>query len=430
MIRRNRSSGRLNSWLIALMSAPAVALALVFALPPSLFAEDEVDEDLLTIANIGDIMCHDPQLAAAWDASRGVYDFDQTFATVAAELSRADLTIGNLETTLPGDRRQFTGYPAFGSPDELAGAARRAGVDILTLANNHSVDKGRRGILRTLEVVQSLGFQHLGTYSSLDDWNKRRILWVEAKGLRLALLNYTYGTNGIRVPAGLVVNQIEDGRQIAEDLALARSQAPDAIIVLYHYGTEYLRQPDAYQQRWTNFAFEHGADIVLGGHPHVVQPYAVKSVQDRYGETRDRLVIYSTGNFVSNQQRRHTDGGVIFRFALEQDGDRARFRKVDYTPIWVLRDRQGGKLSYRILPTFEYLNNDRPLRLDAAAMQRMMLFHNDLQQHLAASREQLQSYELALTRRARAADTVVDGVALTGRSGIGCSVSGFLCPGF
>ncbi|MBX7056821.1 MAG: CapA family protein [Leptospirales bacterium] len=420
----------------SLRSRPGALLLLALCLTASgvescwtqpLQADDQ--EDWLTIANIGDIMCHDPQLAAAWDAQTQQYNFDGVFEPIAAELSSADLTIANLETTLPGERRLYSGYPEFGSPDALPAAAKRAGVDVLTLANNHSVDKGRRGILRTIDVVEELGFRRLGTYRSLDDWNQHRILWLEIKGLRLALLNYTYGTNGIRVPAGVVVNQIENGRQIAEDLELARGQSPDAIIVIFHYGTEYMRLPDAYQRRWTDFALQNGADIVLGGHPHVVQPYQITSITDRFGETRDRLIIYSTGNFVSNQQKRYTDGGIIFRFALQKGPVRARFRQISYTPVWVWRDRSGGRLSYRILPAAQYLNNDQSLRLDSAALQRLRLFHSDLSAHLTESRARAENYEAALSADASGADMYFNGLAQTGESGTGCFGPGRSCAG-
>ncbi len=354
-------------------------------------------EDPLTFSVVGDVMCHDPQLAAAWNPTTGRYSFAGVFDPVAARLSRADLTIANLETTLPGDRRRFAGYPEFGSPDELAEALKTAGVDVLTLSNNHSLDKGKSGLIRTIEVVQKLGFAHLGTYRTVNEWAANRVLMLERKGLKLALLNYTYGTNGIAVPRGVVVNQIEDGRKIAEDLALARTLRPDAIIVLYHYGAEYIRQPDAYQRKWTDFAFEHGADIVLGGHPHVVQPFEVKTVTDRHGETKERLVIYSLGNFVSNQQRRYTDGGVIFNFSLlkNPDGDspqRVIYRDIGYEPIWVFRDRSGGRLRYHVIPADDYVAAGGALQLDAGARARLKVFYDDITAHLAPSVAAVERY--------------------------------------
>lgn len=346
----------------------------------------------VTISVIGDVMCHAPQLSAAYNKKTRAYEFDSVFAPVKPLLAAADITIGNLETTLPGDRKKYSGYPQFGAPDSLAGALKRAGVDVLTLANNHSVDKFKSGMLRTIKVVDQMGFAHLGTYSSPDDHKKRRVLVMERKGLRLALLNYTYGTNGIRVPKGTVVNLIGKGDGIAADLKYARLQKPDAIIVLYHFGGEYLRAPDAYQKKWVNFAIDHGADIVLGGHPHVLQPFGVRKSKDRYGETRERLIAFSLGNFVSNQQRRYTDGGKIFHFTIERNPDygpgdpqRVRFRDIRYDPVWVYVERKKTGRAYHVLPAADYVQNKGPIKLPKAAHSKLMRFYSDTTKHLAPS---------------------------------------------
>jgi poly-gamma-glutamate synthesis protein (capsule biosynthesis protein) len=356
----------------------------------------------VTVTVVGDVMCHAPQLSAAYDAQSGKYEFDGVFAPVAHLLSAADLTIANLETTLPGKRALYSGYPQFGSPDALAVSLKKAGVDILTLANNHSVDKHRSGILRTLKIVEDLGFAHLGTYAGPADHERRRVLFVERSGIRLAFLNYTYDTNGIRVPPGTVVNLIGKGEGIAADLKYARAQKPDGIIVLYHFGAEYGRTPDAYQKKWVDFALHHGADIVLGGHPHVLQPFGVRKVTDRYNETRERLIAFSLGNFVSNQQRRYTDGGKIFHFTIERNPDpdspqRLLFRDIRYDPIWVYVDRGGKRPAYYVLPVNEYLENKGPMKLPDQAYARMMLFYRDTTEHLAPSVRSVEAY------RARAA---------------------------
>ncbi|MCR9141451.1 MAG: CapA family protein [bacterium] len=339
---------------------------------------------------VGDVMCHAPQLSAAYNAKKKVYEFDSVFAPVKDLLSAADLTIANLETTLPGSRKQYSGYPQFGAPDSLASALNNSGVDILTLANNHSVDKLKAGMLRTIKVVDQMGFEHLGTYASLDDHKKRRALFIERNGIRLAFLNYTYGTNGIRVPKGTVVNLIGKGAGIAADLKYVRERKPDGIVVLYHFGGEYLRAPDAYQKKWVDFALDHGADVVLGGHPHVLQPFGVRKVTDRYGETRERLIAFSLGNFVSNQQRRYTDGGKIFHFTIQRNPDsesaqRLLFRDIRYDPVWVYVERKKTGRSYHVLPVNAYLQNKGPIKLPKNAYERMMRFYKDTTAHLAPS---------------------------------------------
>lgn len=353
----------------------------------------------VSVSVVGDVMCHAPQLSAAYNAKTKRYEFDSVFAPVKHLLSAADLTIANLETTLPGVRKQYSGYPQFGSPDSLAAALKSAGVDVLTLANNHSVDKLKAGMLRTIKVVDQLGFSHLGTYSSLDDHKKRRALFIERNGIRLAFLNYTYGTNGIRVPKGTVVNLIGKGTGIAADLKWVREQKPDGIVVLYHFGGEYLRAPDKYQKKWVDFALKHGADVVLGGHPHVLQPFGVREVTDRYGETRKRLIAFSLGNFVSNQQRRYTDGGKIFHFTIQKNPNsespqRLLFRDIRYDPVWVYVERKKSGRAYHVLPVRDYLKNKGPMKLPKSAYERMMRFYKDTTAHLAPSEKAVAPYDL------------------------------------
>jgi poly-gamma-glutamate capsule biosynthesis protein CapA/YwtB (metallophosphatase superfamily) len=184
-------------------------------------------------------------------------------------LVSADIAFGNLETTLPGDSKLFAGYPQFGAPDELAHALKDAGFDILTTSNNHSVDTGRKGIDHTIDTLDSLGIRHLGTYKSIEEFEKNRILLYTKNGINFAFLSYSYSTNGIAIPKDKVVNIIDKDR-IREDIQLARSKKPDVLIVAYHFGHRYARFPDKFQKEMVDFAFQEGADIILGGHPHVI----------------------------------------------------------------------------------------------------------------------------------------------------------------
>lgn len=344
--------------------------------------KSEPDFASARISAIGDIMVHGPQIYGAFDPSCPCYDFWHSFSEVQSYFERSDLTIGNLETTLPGRADDYTGYPQFGAPDALVEAAKRAGIDMLTLANNHTVDKGRHGITRTIEVVDALGFHHLGSYDSAEDYEQRRILTLNINDIEFAFLNYTYGTNGIPVPSGQHVNLIEPDL-IAEDIEMAREIA-DVVVVLYHYGAEYIRLPDQYQIDKTDHAFEMGADIVIGGHPHVLQPFEVfHDFTDRYERTSPRLVAYSLGNYVSNQQRRYTDGGKIFNFTvrLNQEGE-ISYHDIDFDPIWVYVDRSGERPKHRVIPVDEYLDNEGRFSLPQRAFDTMMVFYNDTMEHL------------------------------------------------
>lgn len=342
--------------------------------------------DSVTLSAIGDIMVHDAQLQSAWDPENRYYNFDPVFSPVQDLLSAADLTIGNLETTLPGRKKLYSGYPQFGAPDALVSALKGVGIDILTTANNHACDKGRRGLVRTIRVLDAHGILHLGTYRNKAAYETQRILMVERKGIRLAFLSYTYGINNMSIPKGTYVNLI-DRRQITDDIKLARGYHPDFIIVLLHFGTEYERYPNQFQKEMVEFLFYEGVDIVLGSHPHVLQPFELRPVTDQYGDTRPRLVIYSLGNFVSNQRSRYRDGGIVFNFTLEKryascvEG-RLNITNVHYILTWVHIHRSAGKNQFYVLPVPKYLKNDQALQLPDDAYQKMVTFYKDTELHL------------------------------------------------
>ncbi|MBW7858857.1 MAG: CapA family protein, partial [Leptonema sp. (in: Bacteria)] len=294
------------------------------------------------------------------------YTYDQVFTDIKPYIKKADYAIANLETTLPGEKSEYSGYPQFGSPDSLVDALSDTGFDMLLLSNNHSIDKYRHGVIRTKQVVVQKGFDAVGSYTSESEFEKDRIFYKEIGGIKFAFLNYSYGTNGLPVPTGTIVNGF-DYRQIREEIAIAHQNA-DAIIVTYHYGTEYRRDPDPYQRYAVELAFQEGADIVVGGHPHVLQPFEKRQFTDRYGDSKERLVIWSLGNFVSNQLKRYTDGGMIFSFTVEkatgksESGEKQKgliLSDLSYLPIWVL-DRTTGSNEFRVLPCKDYIELRRP----------------------------------------------------------------------
>lgn len=345
--------------------------------------------DSVTIAAIGDIMVHGAQLKSARDDGNQGYDFEPVFSQVKDLLSAADLTIGNLETTLPGREELYSGYPQFGAPDVLAAALKEAGVDILNTANNHACDKGERGLVRTIRVLDEFGLLHVGTYQNKTAYETQRILLVERNHIKIALLSYTYGTNDMTIPEGTFIGLI-DQQQMAEDIKLARAQNPDFIICLLHWGTEYQRYPDEPQKKMIAFLFSEGVDIILGSHPHVLQPFELQSVTDKYGDTRPRLVIYSLGNFVSNQRDRYRDGGIILNFTLQKinspdRGKTLNIADVHYTPTWVYVHHATFKNQFYVLPIPRYLKNDQQLQLPDEAYQKMLTFYRDTQAHLQPS---------------------------------------------
>ncbi len=342
----------------------------------------------VTFAVVGDIMGHEAQIRSALDPATGQYDYRPVFAPLKDRISRVDLALGNLELTLPGKPEMYSGYPQFGSPDALPFALKELGFDLLVTANNHSMDKGEAAAIRTAETVRSLGFLQTGTFPK-SEYENRRILEVEKNGIRMVVLNYTYDTNGIAVTPGVVVNVIEKER-ILKDFELARAKKPDLIIVCYHFGKEYEFLPNAYQKEWADLAFQEGAQIVLGGHPHTLQPFERRITADRFGNKKERFVIWSLGNFVSNMQRRYVDGGIILNFKIVKKEEGVVIRGIDYTPVWVYTPIEKGRLKFYVLPVLDHLEDKD---MDRISMSRMKQFLEDTDKILGDSKKAVKDPE-------------------------------------
>ncbi len=299
----------------------------------------------LTILFAGDIMQHGPQIIAAWDDSTGTYNYDPCFQYIAPIVGSKDIAIANLEVTLAG--KPFTGYPQFSAPDELAVAARNAGFDVLATANNHSCDRGDAGVLRTIKVLDSIGIRRTGTFADSADYRSRHPLIITQNDITVALLNYTYGTNGLPFNYPAMVNTIDEQRLI-DDLAYSRGLNPDFILVFLHWGNEYELLPSSIQQKLAALCRENGADAVIGSHPHVVQPMEYYTAVD--STQRNHLLVYSLGNYVSNQRDRYRDGGAMVSFTLLKTWNRKTIVNPEYHLTWVNTPVVNGKKIYNILP--------------------------------------------------------------------------------
>jgi len=287
-------------------------------------------------------MGHDSQIGSAYQASTDTYDYSEVFTYLQPELEAVDFAVGNLEVTLAGP--PFKGYPQFSSPDALAVAARDHGMDVLVTANNHSADRRSPGIVRTLQVLDSLGIQHTGTFASQADRDANNLLVLEKMGVRVGLLNYTFSTNGIPVAPPTIVNRI-DREQMAADVRAAEADSLDKLIVFVHWGREYEHTPYRTQTSLSEYLFGLGVDIIVGAHPHVIQPM----VWDRSGP-KDQLVVYSLGNFVSNQRDRGRDGGSMLKITLGVNNDSVYIAEAGYKLIWVYKWYSPGKLHFHVLP--------------------------------------------------------------------------------
>jgi len=302
----------------------------------------------ISLLFIGDIMGHDEQIWSAEDRTTHTYTYDDVFQYVKDEISEADLAVANFEVTLAGP--PYKGYPAFSSPPSLASACKNAGIDFLVTANNHSADRGKKGILSTIDRLDSLAIPHTGTFK---DQAARDSLYppvIEKNGFRLALLNYTYGTNGIKVQPPAIVNMLEKNT-IAADIQKAKQKNPDAIILFLHWGTEYDTIPGKAQTELAGYLFGLGVDLIIGSHPHVIQ--RMERTMDKT-TMKDRLVVYSLGNFVSNQRRMNTDGGTIVRIELSKSGDKVNISNAGYYLTWVYTPIENYRKKFFILPCQEF----------------------------------------------------------------------------
>ena len=304
----------------------------------------------------GDLMQHTPQLTAARQAD-GSYDFTESFRFVADYFRNADLAVVNLETTLSAEGN-YSGYPCFCSPAKVADAMVDMGVDVALLANNHCLDRGAVGVRRTADILDSCAIERMGVFRDSVDFHRNNIKYLERGGVCIAMLNYTYGTNGIPTPKGVVVNHL-DSALVVRDLARIDRSKADCVVAFVHWGNEYERKPNRDQRKMAELMKSNGVDIIIGSHPHVVQPYE----QDKDG----KIVVYSLGNFVSNQRKRYTDGGLMVLIDIEENTQGELKYYISNVPVWVK------------LPKYQIITPavGDTMRMDATSREAYQIFMND-----------------------------------------------------
>ena len=289
--------------------------------------------DTIRLVFGGDFMQHMPQVTAA-RTDEGGYDYSRSTEYVAPMFRDADVAVLNLETTITTTGK-YSGYPCFASPTEVVDELQTMGIDIALLANNHCCDRLSRGIATTIEQLDMRNIAHAGVFTDSADYARNNILRFESRGVRFALVNYTYGTNGIPVPKDRLVNLI-DTTAIVRDLRTIDRDSVDCMIACMHWGNEYERHENSEQKRLASILKREGVDIIIGSHPHVVQPYYADSTH---------VVFYSLGNLVSNQRRRYTDGGLIAEVEVVRCDTIEGLRySATAHPIWVMMP------DYRMLP--------------------------------------------------------------------------------
>ena len=302
-----------------------------------------------TLTAIGDVMCHNTQYWDAYQKETNTYDFSYVFNDIKFDIQKGDIAVGSLETCFAGEERGYSNYPTFNSPDSLAYSLKDIGIDVLSTAGNHCLDMGFDGLSRTIDVLNKADISHLGTYQTQEGRDK--ILFKYTKGLKVAFINYTYGTNGIPVPSDkpYCVNLI-DKDLIKKDIESAKSQDADVIVACMHWGTEYQTSANKEQEDLADFLFQNGVNIILGNHPHVLQPMEKRTVTLEDGSTQDGFIIYALGNFICDQNAENTRNSIILNLSITKQVDGSiTIDNVDYIPIYMYKDTSKSVQKMKVL---------------------------------------------------------------------------------
>lgn len=323
--------------------------------------QKEETDTTFTLTAIGDVMCHNTQYIDAYDSDTGTYDFSYVFDNISSYTKTADICIGNLETSFAGEDRGYSNYPTFNSPDSLADSLKSIGVDVLSTAGNHALDMGFSGLSRTIDVLDKADISHLGTYKTQEDQDKVLIKYV--KGVKIAFIDYTYGTNGISVPSDkkFCINLI-DKDLIKKHIETAKNQNADMIVACMHWGTEYQTKQNSEQEELADFLFQNGVNVIIGNHPHVIQPMEKRTVTLEDGSTRDGFVAYALGNFICDQNAVNTRDSIILNLKITKHTDGSiTIDNYDYVPIYMYKDSSVSKHKMKILDInktiYNYENN-------------------------------------------------------------------------
>lgn len=361
--RKVRRKRRINTkrfslfLIIALLAGIAIGIGINAGIKTATTPKDKPtkeeiypDDIVINMVATGDVMCHTTNFNAAYDAQTKTYDFSPVFANVAKHITKADIAISNLETTFAGEDRGYTGYPTFNSPASLGEALKNIGVDVVSTANNHSLDKGYSGVESTLNTLDEIGLAHVGTARSTEEQNT--ILVKDVNGMKIAFLSYTYGTNGIPIPAGkeYSVNMMNDEELVTGQLEALKELNVDLVCASVHWGIEYSQKQNDDQEDFANYLFNHGVDVIIGNHAHVIEPMEKKNITLEDGTEKEVFVVYALGNFISGQTIKNTKTTAILDMQIRKSGKTGKISidSVDYTPVYCHDSGKKDKTRYTL----------------------------------------------------------------------------------
>lgn len=333
---------------------------------------------------VGDVMGHDTQIKSALNTETGEYNYSNCFKYLEPIVAKADIAVANLEVTLPGVP-PYAGYPHFRSPDALAKGLKDAGFDLIVTANNHSNDAGKIGLDHTLDVLDQQKLLTTGTFRNNKERASKYPLIVEKNGFKIAFLNCTYGTNGMPDIPPTIVNRI-DSLQLETDIKKAKEKEADLIIVLIHWGKEYKLLPNQEQIKIANWLASKDVNAIIGSHPHVIQPVETKKVK---GATSSRtLITYSLGNFISNQRKADTEGGLLVEVEFKKNRAERKITIEDssYSLLWRYihpnKSSPNGKNYYTIPITPFESNAEEKMGMNRKEKDKMIAFASKFRKHL------------------------------------------------
>lgn len=333
-------------------------------------------QDSISLFFVGDLMGHESMINAAKSPDGKSYNYEAWFKYLSPEMTGYDLKMLNLEVTLGGS--PFSGYPMFSSPDSYAVAAKKAGFNFFITANNHSLDRGKKGLERTLIQLDSLQIDHTGTFRNEKERSELYPFVKNIKNKKLIILNYTYGTNGLKEEEPNIVNRI-DTNQIKKDFMKSKELNSDFTIVTIHWGAEYQRNFSTDQKKLAQWLCDNGADAIIGMHPHVVQPMEI--LHPKYDTRKNVPVAYSLGNFISGQRDRYKDGGIGLGIALKIVDNKVVFSSWEYLPLWV---RAGGNpKGFYVIPGNIWRKNPSSFNLNVNEQQQLKQFLLDTRELLS-----------------------------------------------
>ncbi len=314
--------------------------------------------DTVTISFTGDVMQHGAQIDAALKKGGGKnYNYENAFKYVAPLFRQADYMVANMEFTV--GTKPYTGYPCFSAPPEIASAAKNAGIDLFLMANNHICDKNAGGLKKTLDAYENLDMPKIGAYRDKKQADTASVILVELKGMKFAMFNYTYDTNGLPIPDPYYVN-LQDSTEIKKHIRQAKAMGADIIIALPHWGIEYVLAPVAEQKQYAKMMFREGVNAIIGGHPHVPEEgyiYVKRQQGPMAKDSVENIVFYSMGNYISNMSRSGwTSTGMLITLSFTRDRGTGKVKMLmpDWKYLWCFRPGQYTE-DFSVVPIEEFL---------------------------------------------------------------------------